>query len=190
MADQDEPREGALLVGVTRAAQERRVELADEEDHFSDKAEEAIEVLEGILERMGLRIEVDVREDGEQIVLDVQGPDAGRAIGKKGQTLDALQFLVNKIVNRFPEERRYVVVDSGDYRERHDRSLAALARREARRAVEEGRIVTLQPMPPRDRRVVHMSLAKFSGVTTASEGEGAGRRIRIIPSSRSSRRDG
>ena len=58
-------------------------------------------------------------------MLDIEGPDAGRAIGKKGQTLDALQFLVNKIVNRFPDGRRHIVVDSGDYRERHDKGLVS-----------------------------------------------------------------
>lgn len=148
------------------------------------KAEEAMEFLAGVLLRMGLSTRVTVREDDEQIVLDIQGADAGRAIGKKGQTLDALQFLVNKVVNRFPESRRYIVVDSGDYRERHDASLVSLARREAKRAVEMGRVVTLEPMPARDRRLIHLSLAKFPGVSTKSNGEGIGRRIQIIPARR------
>lgn len=176
------PLEGALLVGVG--------EIDDDESHEEDgKADYAKEVLEGIIERMGLDTTVTVREDDERVVLDVSGEDAGRAIGKKGQTLDALQFLVNKVVNRFPEGRRYIVVDSGDYRDRHDTSLVSLARREAERAVEQGRTVTLQPMPARDRRLIHLSLAKFAGVTTRSNGEGLGRRIQIIPSS-GSRGDG
>lgn len=176
------PLEGALLVGVG--------EIDDDESHEEDgKADYAKEVLEGIIERMGLDTTVTVREDDERVVLDVSGEDAGRAIGKKGQTLDALQFLVNKVVNRFPEGRRYIVVDSGDYRDRHDTSLVSMARREAERAVEQGRTVTLQPMPARDRRLIHLSLAKFAGVTTRSNGEGLGRRIQIIPSS-GSRGDG
>ena len=146
------------------------------------KADYAKEILEGIVERMGLDADVEIREDDEQVVLDVSGPDAGRAIGKKGQTLDALQFLLNKIVNRFPDGRRFIVVDSGDYRERHDKSLVNLAEREAKRAVEQGRTITLSPMPARDRRLIHLSLAKFPGVTTRSNGEGIGRRIQIIPS--------
>lgn len=153
------------------------------------KAEQAAEVLADVMRRMDLDARAAVREDGERIVLDIDGPDSGRAIGKKGQTLDALQFLVNKIVNRFPEGRRHVVVDSGDYRDRHDEGLMSLARREAKRAVTQGKVVTLEPMSPRDRRVIHLSLAKLPGVTTRSNGEGMDRRIQIIPA-RTNRADG
>ena len=73
------------------------------------KADLANEMLVEILKRMGLAVQVSVREDAEEVVLDVAGEDAGRVIGKKGQTLDALQFLINKIVNRFPEGRRHIV---------------------------------------------------------------------------------
>jgi spoIIIJ-associated protein len=149
------------------------------------KAEDAMEFLSGLIYRMGLSARVTVREDGERVVLDVAGPDAGRAIGKKGMTLDAMQFLVNKVVNRFPDSRRYIVVDSGDYRDRHDEGLMSLAQREAKRAVDSGRVVTLEPMPARDRRVIHLSLAKFTGIQTKSSGEGIGRRIQIIPANRS-----
>ena len=153
------------------------------------KAEQASEVLADVMRRMDLDARVAVREDGERIVLDIDGPDSGRAIGKKGQTLDALQFLVNKIVNRFPEGRRHVVVDSGDYRDRHDEGLMSMARREAKRALTQGKVVTLEPMSPRDRRVIHLSLAKLPGVSTRSNGEGMDRRIQIIPA-RTNRADG
>lgn len=145
------------------------------------KAEESQDILEDLLDHMDLDADVEIREDGERIVLDVEGPDAGRAIGKKGQTLDALQFLVNKIVNRFPGGRRHIIVDAGDYRERHEKGLEQLARREAKRAMTEGKVITLEPMTARDRRVIHLSLAKFDGVSTQSHGEGMGRRIQIIP---------
>jgi spoIIIJ-associated protein len=175
----DQPQDGALLLdeGPEEGASRGQKGRAGD-----GKAEEACEVLEDILEYMDLEADVEVREDDEKIILDVSGPDAGRAIGKKGQTLDALQFLVNKIVNRFPDGRRHIVVDSGDYRTRHDEGLEAMARREAKRAVQEGKVVTLKPMSARDRRVIHLSLAKFEGVSTASQGEGMQRRIQIIPS--------
>ena len=181
--DRKQELEGALLLG-----DDDELEAGDAGASHGrpgdGKAEEAMEFLSGVLYRMGLETRVTVREDQEQVVLDIQGADAGRAIGKKGATLDALQFLVNKVVNRFPESRRYIVVDSGDYRERHDASLVNMARREAKRAVELGRTVTLEPMPARDRRLIHLSLAKFPGVSTKSNGEGIGRRIQIIPARR------
>lgn len=177
---EDKPQDGALIV----EDEEEFEEYEGEESQGSPgdgKAEEASDAVRGILERMDLDAQVDIREDAERVVLDVTGPDAGRAIGKKGQTLDAIQFLANKIVNRFPDGRRHIIVDSGDYRARHDKSLVSMARREAKRAVQEGKTITLEPMSARDRRVIHLSLAKFSGVTTCSEGEGARRRIQIIP---------
>ncbi|QQR91197.1 MAG: KH domain-containing protein [Myxococcales bacterium] len=103
------------------------------------KAEQALEALGEILERMELEAEVSIRDDDDRVVLDISGEDTGRAIGRKGQTLDALQFLVNKIVNRFPEGRRHVVLDSGDYRDRHDQGLASMAKRQAKRALKKAR---------------------------------------------------
>ena len=174
----NKPRDGALFLD----------QPAPEEDpskHAGDgKAEESAEILEELINLMDLDVQVVIRADAERIELDVTGPDSGRVIGKKGATLDALQFLINKMVNRFPEGRRHVVIDSGDYRERHDDGLISMAKRQAQRAVTEGRVVTLQPMNARDRRVIHMSLAKFEGVSTMSQGEGSRRRIQIIPARR------
>lgn len=153
----------------------------DHDPREDGKADLASEMLNEILKRMGLTVEVTLREDAEEVILDVAGEDAGRVIGKKGQTLDALQFLINKIVNRFPDGRRHIVLDSGDYRLRRENGLASMARREAKRAVQQSRIITLEPMSPRDRRVIHLSLAKFPGVSTRSDGQGAERRVRIIP---------
>jgi spoIIIJ-associated protein len=161
-----------------RSASSSESDLDPSED---GKADLASEMLIDILKRMGLGVQVSVREDADEVVLDVAGEDAGRVIGKKGQTLDALQFLINKIVNRFPEGRRHIVLDSGDYRQRRENGLVSMARREAKRAVQQSRIITLEPMSPRDRRVIHLSLAKFPGVSTRSDGQGAERRVRIIP---------
>lgn len=187
--DKKPPQDGALIVDEPGDNDE----LAEDNDNFTQarpgrpgdgKAEEAADVLTEILDHMDLEVDVIIRDDDERVVLDVDGPDAGRVIGKKGQTLDALQFLLNKIVNRFPEGRRHVIVDSGDYRDRHDKSLVNMAHREAKRAVQEGKVITLAPMSARDRRVIHLSLAKFGGVTTQSQGEGSQRRIQIIPARR------
>ncbi len=170
--------EGALLFDDEDEGGQGREDVGEPGD---GRAEEAMEFLSGVLRRMGLDARVTVREDAERVVLDVSGEDSGRVIGKKGMTLDALQFLANKVVNRFPERRRYIIVDSGDYRERHDQGLVNLAKREAKRAIDTGRVVTLEPMPARDRRLIHLSLAKLTGVSTRSNGEGLARRIQIIP---------
>ncbi len=174
----NKPRDGALFL------EEPSTEPDPSQFAGDGKAEEAAEILEELINLMDLEVQVRVRTDAERIELDVTGPDSGRVIGKKGATLDALQFLINKMVNRFPEGRRHVVIDSGDYRERHDDGLVSMAKRQAQRAVSEGRVVTLQPMSARDRRVIHMSLAKFEGVSTMSQGEGSRRRIQIIPARR------
>jgi spoIIIJ-associated protein len=122
------------------------------------------------------------REDApDDITLEIEGPDSGRIIGKKGQVLSALQFLCNRIVNRPGLDRRYVSVDAEGYRSRRDDSLATMARRLGKQAVTDGKIITFEPMSPRDRRVVHLALAKIEGVVTKSEGEGEDRRVQIIP---------
>ncbi len=187
MAEHDEPREGALLLDDDDDGLEPTTDAGPPPD--DGKADEAANALDEVLDLIDLDVDIDIREDNsEQVVLDLVGPDAGRAIGKKGQTLDALQFIVNKIVNRPPKSRRHVVVDCGDYRERHDRGLVTMAKRQAKKAVEQGKVVTLEPMSARDRRVIHLSLAKFEGVSTSSHGHGTGRRIQIIPARSRSRR--
>jgi len=120
--------------------------------------------------------------DGEaEINIEISGRDSGRVIGKKGQVLGALQFLTHRVINRPDLDRRHVLVDAEGYRSRRDNSLATMARRLGKQAVEEGKIITFEPMNPRDRRVVHLALAKFEGVITKSEGEGDERRVQIIP---------
>ncbi len=168
--------DGALLSAVPDQAQQD-----DDFDPNDGRAEEALEIAQELLERMNLHVDVAIRDNGAEVVLDISGDDAGRAIGKKGQTLDAMQFLLNKIVNRFPEGRRHIVLDSGDFRERHDRRLEELANREAQRALDDRKVVRLRPMSARDRRVVHMVLKDHNGLRTESEGQGLGRRIQIIP---------
>ena len=181
MDPQDEkPRAGSLFLDERDRPPSSRLR-----DEVEDKAEHAATVLDELLALLDIDADVDIREDDERIVLDISGPEAKHAIGRKGQTIDALQFILNKIVNQDPdEERRYVVVDSGDFRARRDHGLEARAREEAKRALTEGKVVTLEPMNPRDRRVIHLSLAKLPGITTESSGHGARRRVQIIPTTK------
>jgi spoIIIJ-associated protein len=146
--------------------------------------ERATEVLKKLLELMGLDAEVEASENDERILLVVKGPDTGLVIGKKGQTLDALQHLVNKIVAQTrPEGDRgkAIHLDSEGYRDRRTESLVELAHRLAEKARRTGRPVAADPMSAADRRIIHVTLADAEGVTTRSEGEGIHRHLVVVP---------
>jgi spoIIIJ-associated protein len=146
-----------------------------------EKREAAAKALREILERMGIEAEVSAFDDGERIFLDAHGAESGLIIGKKGATLDALQYIVNRIVSKKPNDGPGVVVDAEGYRGRREDSLADLARRLAEKAVKTGRPVPVEPMSPADRRIVHVTLVDYPGVTTESDGEGLFRRVVIYP---------
>lgn len=154
-----------------------------------EASRKVLEFVSETVKHMGMNCQVQLRrpkdEDQRDIRLEIVGPDAARVIGKRGQVLGALQFLVNRVLNRPGEERRYITVDAEGYRSRRDNSLASMAKRLGKQAVTDGKIITFEPMPPRDRRLVHLALAKFEGVVTRSEGEGEDRRVQIIPVRRS-----
>jgi spoIIIJ-associated protein len=159
---------------------------ADEPFEEDGRADTALDFTIDVLTAMGMDCTVDLLENDEEdppedIRLEIEGKDAGRVIGKKGQTLTALQFLANRVVNRPGRQRRHVIVDAEGYRARREDTLATMAKRLGKQAVDEGKIITFEPMNPQDRRVVHLALAKFPGVVTKSEGEGEARRVQIIP---------
>jgi spoIIIJ-associated protein len=151
---------------------------------LGDKRELAAKVLREVLERMGVDAEVSAFDDGERIILDAHGSESALVIGKKGATLDALQYLVGRIVFKKPGEAATLIVDAEGYRGRREDSLADLARRLAEKAVRSGRPVPVEPMSAHDRKVVHTTLAEHPGVSTESEGEGPARRVVIFPKSR------
>lgn len=151
-----------------------------------DRARDALDFVTKVINEMEMDCRVRLRrprdeDESPEIHIEISGPDSGRVIGKKGQVLTALQFLTHRIVNRSGLEKRHVLVDAEGYRNRRDNTLASMARRLGKQAVEQGKIITFEPMNPRDRRVVHLALAKFEGVVTKSDGEGQSRRVQIIP---------
>jgi len=150
------------------------------------RADQALDFVIDTLAAMGMDCTVDLLENEpedppEEIRLEIEGRDAGRIIGKKGQTLASLQFLANRVINRPGKQRRHVIIDAEGYRARREETLTSMARRLGKQAVEEGKIITFEPMNPQDRRIVHLALAKFPGVVTKSDGEGDARRVQIIP---------
>ena len=155
-----------------------------EQGSLGEKRELAAKVLRDVLERMGVDAEVSAFDDGERIILDAHGSESGLVIGKRGATLDALQYLVGRIVFKKPGEAATLVVDAEGYRGRREDSLADLARKLAEKAVRSGRPVPVEPMSAHDRKVVHTTLAEHPGVRTESEGEGPARRVVIFPKAR------
>ncbi|HEX3699005.1 MAG TPA: RNA-binding cell elongation regulator Jag/EloR [Polyangia bacterium] len=157
-----------------------------ENHQLADKRENAARILREILDRMGIDAEVSAFDDGERVILDAHGQESGLVIGKKGATLDALQYLINRIVSKKPGDGPGIVVDAEGYRGRREDSLTDLAQRLAEKAIKSGRPVPVEPMSPHDRRIIHVALKEHGGVTTESEGEGLFRRVVIFPKGRAS----
>jgi spoIIIJ-associated protein len=142
--------------------------------------------MRGLLERIVLAIgvsgRVEVEEDEETITLTCTGADLGMLIGRHGQTIDAIQYLLNAILYRRGEEgRKEVVVDAAGYRARRRATLEALAVRAAERAVRSDKEIELDPMTAVERKIVHLRLKEFEGVETESEGTEPNRYVVIVP---------
>lgn len=138
-------------------------------------------VMARLLRQMGFDGTVRVREQDEMIAVQVTGERLGALIGRRGATLDAVQFLVSLMVARQTQAKVRVVVDIEGYRERRQQTLEELARRAADRVAREGREAVMDPMDASDRRIIHTTLAGHAQVTTFSRGEGAERRVVVAP---------
>jgi spoIIIJ-associated protein len=148
----------------------------------SELGGEVREVLERILDAIGVQAQISLREDDESLVASLGGRELGLVIGKHGQTIDAIQYLVNAIVWRGQVDgRKQVVVDAAGYRARREATLGSLAVRSAERVVSSGRSVDLEPMTAVERKVVHLCLKDFPGVGTRSEGTEPNRFVVIEP---------
>jgi spoIIIJ-associated protein len=153
-------------------------EPRDESDH----AALVREVVERITDGLGIDCRVDVEEEAEAIVATCSGPELGMLIGKHGQTIDAIQYLVNAILaRRYGHDRKEAIVDAAGYRARRRATLEALAVRAAERAVATDREVELDPMTAVERKVVHIRLKDFEGVRTTSEGTEPNRFVVVLP---------
>lgn len=143
--------------------------------------EEVERLVSGIVEAMGLQARVDAYDAGAFIAADVASDHTALFIGQKGETIDALQYLVNSAIYRDRPFVKRVILDAEGYRQRRVEALQGMAHRSARRALRERRTIDLPPMNPSERRVVHIFLRDNPRVTTASEGNGDNRRVRISP---------
>jgi spoIIIJ-associated protein len=148
----------------------------------SDVASELRSLIVRITAAIGVQGYVEVREDDDALVVTCSGEDVALLIGRHGQTIDAVQYLLNAISHRtYGDDRKEVVVDAAGYRERRRSALESLAVRTAHEVQQSGRPVELEPMTAVERKVVHLKLKELEGVETASEGTEPNRHVVVLP---------
>jgi spoIIIJ-associated protein len=160
----------------------------DDEEEL-DEAEIAARMLDKLLALMSIEADVSIRDpetpgDGlgmANAVLDVEGDDLGILIGRRGETLQSLQYLLNLMVAQQLGRQEFFTVDVEGYRRRREHALTTLARRMADQVKRTGRPVELEPMPANERRIIHLVLSENRFVSTESVGEGEDRRVEISP---------
>lgn len=163
------------LLGLL-GAQDAKVKVSVEESN-DDIAET---YLKTILDKMNLSdVEIEKAENENGITFDLKGEDPGLIIGHRGETLDALQYLVSLVANRDAKEYKRITLDTGDYRKKREVTLTSLARRIAQNAVRSHRSTTLEPMNPYERRIIHTAVQEVAGATSWSVGIDPNRRVVI-----------
>jgi spoIIIJ-associated protein len=154
-----------------------------------EKVQRARAFCEELLRRMGAQVEVATRETPEAIGLSLS-PAPGNEVELTSVLLEAVQYLVNRVVNPRPEGRKWVNLDVGGFSEDADPAVKAMAARLAETARRTGKVLAIAPISARERRQIHLALVEAEGVSTRSEGEGIFRQLLIVPSSASGRGGG
>ncbi len=172
-------RSGFLRIGASHAVVKVMYEVPDKTSD-NDVTGRIREFLEGLLSRMGTEADIDisVKEDGS-ICAELSGEGMGSIIGRRGETLDAIQHLTNYAVNRGTEERTHISIDAENYRSKREESLVHLAEKMAAKALKYHRSMALEPMNSYERHVIHTALQNYDGVTTCSTGVEPNRRVVI-----------
>lgn len=145
-------------------------------------------ILKNLLAEMGIEADVNTRVSDGNIYLNINTPNAGLLIGRRGRTLDAIQHLLNCIVNRSSLVKRRVIVDAEQYRERREEILTNLAHKLASKVKTTRQEIVVEPMNPQDRRIIHLALQDDQEVTTFSRGEGSFRSVVITTKDRMAER--
>ena len=149
------------------------------ENLVNDPESEAVKFLADIVTKMGLNVEIEGFKNDDCSYIEVKGQDSRVVIGKRGQTLDALQYLTNLVSNKNTEEYKRVIIDVEGYRSRREKTLEQLAVKLAKKVLSTDRTARLEPMNPYERKVIHATLQHIDGVKTRSEGEEPYRRVII-----------
>lgn len=162
-------------------SKQAKVRVEKKVPEYEVKLEKALEFMGELFGHMGLNPTITGQADEESVNLHIEGDDLGILIGRRGQTLDSLQYITSLAVNRQGGEWIRINLDIGDYRAKREESLRSLAQRAAMKVESSGRRVALDAMNAAERRIVHQELQEFGGVTTQSEGQEPYRRVIILP---------
>ncbi|WP_028594523.1 RNA-binding cell elongation regulator Jag/EloR [Paenibacillus assamensis] len=141
--------------------------------------EEAKQFILDVTQSMGLEVEIAIVKRKDTVVFDISGSDLGLIIGRRGQTLDSLQYLANLVANRYSEQHVRLVLDAEQFRDRRKQTLESLAERLATKTVRTHKEMILEPMTPQERKIIHAKLQDHPKVKTYSKGEEPNRRIVI-----------
>lgn len=159
----------------------KREERPFSKEEQDETAEEAKKFLEGIFRAIGLSVTMEKMANEDRILINLHGDGLGVLIGKHGRTLASLQYLTNLAAGKLYHHRYFVLLDVENYRIRREQTLTTLAIRLAEKAKRTGAPVSLEPMDPAERRMIHLALQEDPDIVTESEGEGARRHIVILP---------
>ncbi|WP_409303554.1 RNA-binding cell elongation regulator Jag/EloR [Peribacillus sp. SCS-155] len=146
-----------------------------------DPIEESVEFLQNVSEKMGVSVEVKVKRDGKNVSFQLSGEKIALLIGKRGQTLNSLQYLTQLVANKYSKQYLNVMVDAEDYRNRRHETLIQLAERMAHKVARTGKEVALEPMPSYERKVIHTALMNDPNIKTISSGNEPYRHLVITP---------
>ena len=163
------------------SSKKARIKASVLQDPAEERKEQAKEHLEEILRLVEIPASVKAEVLDEKVFLTIDGDGSGLLIGKRGQTLDAIQYLVNKMVNRQPKDRIRVIVDTENYRNRREEKLVSIAHRLGDRAQRQRTTVATGPLNPQERRVIYLALQNNPELSAKSEGEGKLKRVVIMP---------
>ena len=159
-------------------SKDAKVRVSVPEKGCADKAKAFVSM---ILDKMGLEATVSAKEDDDTVNLEIEGENMGLVIGRRGDTLDAISYLTTLVANKGQDKHTRIVIDTENYREKRKATLESLARRMAATAVRQRRNVTLDPMNPYERRIVHEALQGNENITTYSVGDEPYRKVVISP---------
>lgn len=179
MLDIDVISDGAPGLFGFMGTKKAKIKASIKKVEVEDKLELAKRALERILAGLKTDATIDAKNDGNKILLNINGDGSGFLIGRRGRTLDAMQHIVDKIVNRSLRDRKRIIIDTERYRERRIESLENLARKLGEKVKKFGKPVYITPLNAHDRRIIHMTLQGDNQLTTTSKGDGLLRRVVI-----------